>query len=91
MSEKYPGNPWVLDKYEFRCGTHQGVNRLCRKKVGTGRWKGYYFDFKGIHDYGPYETDDRILRFSCPVHGEVVTLDSQLGDNKVVWVHRAER
>ncbi len=85
------GRPMYLDTYEFRCAFTVGVERRCRKKVGTARWKGSYFDIEGTHDYGPYETDDEILRFNCPVHGEVVTFDSQMRDTKVVWVYQEER
>ena len=82
-------NIWPLDEYEFRCrGTSE--NRYCRKKVGSARWNKDEgtLELEGIHSDGPYETDDRLLRFTCPIHGEVV---GELGTEKVCWVFRAER
>ncbi len=89
MSKRTPGNPFPLDIYEFRCERPRGTNRRCRKKVGMARWneERANFDFQGTHDNGPYETDDQILRFYCPVHGEVVAWSNELGDTKVHWVY----
>ena len=82
-----------LDAYEIRCAGSSGTDRLCRKKVGAAhRTEWGYLEFEGtfIGD-GPYETDDYILRFHCPVHGDIVGYANEFGDNKVYWAYKQER
>ena len=81
---------WPLDEYEFRCRGTSQTGRYCRKKVGSARWNKdeATLEFEGLRSYGPYEMDDRLIRFECPIHGEVVAYTNELGTNKVHGAYR---